>query len=78
MAGDKFLEIQLNDEERQIVGILLRERNAFLIETTEDTTRPDAERRAASVKSLAIASILEKLRLRDLLSARAADLSRTL
>ena len=68
------MEVKLNDQERRAVGRLLTERKALLIETTEDTTQPDAERRAASVESLVIASILEKLRLRDLLSA---DRSRT-
>jgi hypothetical protein len=44
------LKIELSDQERRVVGRLLTERRALVIETTEDTTEPDAERRAGIVE----------------------------
>ena len=35
--GDKLLEVTLNDQERRVVGRVLTERKALLIETTEDS-----------------------------------------
>jgi hypothetical protein len=72
--GDKLLEVKLNDQERRVVGRLLTERKALLIETTEDTTQPDPARRAGSTELSVIESILGKLCLRDLASTGAADL----
>ena len=72
--GDKLLEVKLNDQERRVVGRLLTERKALLIETTEDTTQPDPARRAGSIELSVIESILGKLCLRDLASTGAADL----
>jgi hypothetical protein len=63
------LKIELNDQEKRAVGRLLMERKALLIETTEDTTQPDAERRAGLIELLVIASTLRKLRLRDVTGA---------
>ena len=60
MPGDKLLEVKLNDQERRVVGRLLTERKALLIETTEDTTQPDAARRAGSIELSVIESILGK------------------
>ena len=65
MAGDKLLEVKLNDQEGRVVGRLLTERRARLIETMEDTTQPDPARRAGSIELLLVVSILGKLRLRD-------------
>ena len=50
-------------------------RNAkrVLIETTEDTTRPDPARRAGLIELLVIESILGKLRLRDAAATGAAN-----
>jgi hypothetical protein len=73
-AGDKLLEVKLNNQERRVVGRLLAEREALLIETTEDTTQPDAARRAGSIELSVIESILGKLRLRDITSTVVADL----
>ena len=44
LATDRgqLLKIELNDQERRVVGRLLTERKALLIEITEDTTQPDA------------------------------------
>jgi hypothetical protein len=58
--GDKLLEVTLNDQERRIVGRVLTERKALLIETREDTTQPDAARRAGSIELSVIESILGK------------------
>jgi hypothetical protein len=66
------LEIELNDQERRAVGRLLMERKALLIETTEDTTQPDAERRAGLIEFSVIESILGRLRLRDVTSTAAS------
>jgi hypothetical protein len=55
------LEIEFNDEERRAVGKLLTERVAHLIEIMEDTTQPDADRRAVVVELLVAVSILGKL-----------------
>ena len=54
------MEIKLNHHERRVVGRLLTERKALLIETTDDTTQPDAVRRAGSIELLVIKSILGK------------------
>jgi hypothetical protein len=54
------LELKLNDQERRVVGRVLTERKALLIETTEDTTQPDAERRAGSIELWVVESILGK------------------
>jgi hypothetical protein len=54
------------------VGRLLSERKALLIETTEDTTQPDAARRAGLVELSVIGSILGKLCLRDVTSSAAS------
>ena len=43
------MKIELNDQERRAVGRLLTERKALLIEITEDTTQPDAARRAGLI-----------------------------
>jgi hypothetical protein len=59
-SADKLLEVKLNDQERRIVGRLLTERKALLIETTEDTTQPDPERRAGSIELSVIEPILGK------------------
>jgi hypothetical protein len=67
------LKIELNDQERRVVGRLLTERKALVIETTEDTTQPDAERRARLIELLVVASTLRKLRLRDAAPTGAAD-----
>ena len=55
------MEIELNDQERRAVGRLLTERKALLIETMEDTTQPDAERRAGLIELRVVASTLRKL-----------------
>jgi hypothetical protein len=60
VPGDKLLEVKLNDQERRVVGRVLPERKALLIETTDDTTQPDAARRAGSIELLVIESILGK------------------
>ena len=62
------MEVKFNDRERQVVGRLLTERKALLIETTEDTTQPDSARRSGSIELLVIESILGKLSCRDLTS----------
>ena len=59
------LKIELNDQERRAVGRLLTERKALLIEITEDTTQPDPARRAGLIELLTIASVIGKLRRRD-------------
>ena len=59
------MKIELNDQERRAVGRLLTERTALLIEITEDTTQPDAARRAGSIELSVIESILGELCLRD-------------
>jgi hypothetical protein len=66
------LEIELDDQERRAVGRLLSERKALLIETTEDTTQPDAARRAGLVELSVLESILGKLRLRNVTSTGAS------
>jgi hypothetical protein len=55
------LELKLNDQERRLVGRLLKERFALLMETTEDTTQPDQARRAGLIHLSVIASLLGKL-----------------
>jgi hypothetical protein len=55
------LEVTLNDQERRAVGRVLTERKALLIETTEDTTQPDATRRAGLIELWVIESVLGKL-----------------
>ena len=72
--GNKLLEVKLNDQERRVVGRLLTERKALLFETTEDTTQPDAPRRAGLIELSVIESILGKLRLRDVTAASAKRL----
>jgi hypothetical protein len=67
------LELKLNDQERRVVGRLLTERKALLIETTEDTTQPDSARRAGLIELPVIESILGKLCLRDVTSTGAAN-----
>jgi hypothetical protein len=57
-----LLEVELNDQERRVVGRLLAERKALLIETTEDTTQPDPARRAALIELSSIVSVTRKLR----------------
>jgi hypothetical protein len=59
------LEIDLTDQEERVVGRLLTEREARLIEITEDTTIPDGERRGGSIELLVVASTLRKLHLQD-------------
>ena len=54
------MDITLNDQERQVVGRVLTERRALLIETTEDTTQPDPARRAGSIELSVTESILGK------------------
>ena len=66
------MEVKLNDQERQVVGRLLTERKALLIETTEDTTQPDSARRAGLIELSVIESILGKLCLRDVTSTAAS------
>jgi hypothetical protein len=67
------LEVKLNDQERRVVGRLLTERKALLIETTEDTTQPDTARRAGLIESVVVASALKKLRLQEAAATGAAD-----
>ena len=67
------MKIELDNQERRAVGRLLLERKALLIEITEDTTQPDAARRAGLIELLVIASILRKLRLRAVTSTGAAS-----
>ena len=67
------MEVKLNDQERRVVGRLLTERKALLIETTEDTTQPDTARRAGSIELSVVGSILGKLRLRDVTSTGPAN-----
>jgi hypothetical protein len=67
------LQIHLNDQERRVVGRLLTERKALLIEITEDTTQPDPARRSGLIELLVIVSILIKLRLRAGASTGAAN-----
>ena len=66
------MEVKLNDQERRVVGRLLMERKALLIETTEDTTQPDSARRAGLIELSVIESILGKLCLRDVTSIAAS------
>jgi hypothetical protein len=54
------LEVKLNDQERRVVGRVLTERKALVIETTEDSTQPDVARRAGSIELSVIESILGK------------------
>jgi hypothetical protein len=61
-AGDKLVEVKLDDQERGVVCRLLTERTARLIEIAEDTTEPDLARRAGLSELLTIASIVGKLR----------------
>jgi hypothetical protein len=70
--GDKLLEVKLNDQERRVVGRLLTECKALLIETTEDTTQPDSARRAGLIELSVIESTLGKLSLRDVTSTAAS------
>jgi hypothetical protein len=56
------LEAELSDQERRVVGRLLAERKARLIEITGDTTQSDPARRAALIELLTIASVTRKLR----------------
>jgi hypothetical protein len=67
------LEVKLNDQEWRVVGRVLTERKALLIETTEDTTQPDSARAAASIELLVIESMLGKLCLREVMSTSAAN-----
>jgi hypothetical protein len=73
VGRDKLLEVKLNDHERRVVGRLLSERKALLIETMEDTTQPDSARRAALTELLVIVSIFGRLHLRDVTSTGAAN-----
>ena len=66
------MKIELSDQERRVVGRLLRERRALVIETTEDTTQPDHARRAGSIELSVIESILGKLCLREVTSIAAS------
>ena len=54
------MKIELNGQEWRAVGRLLTERKALLIEITEDTTQPDAARRAGLIELSVIESILGK------------------
>ena len=67
------MEIKLNDQEWRVVGRLLTERKALLIETTEDTTQPDPARRAGSTELSVIESILGRLRFQDAATIGADD-----
>ena len=49
VARGHLLKIELNYQERRVVGRVLTERRALLIETTEDTTQPDSARHAGSI-----------------------------
>jgi hypothetical protein len=69
----QLLEIELDDQERRALGRLLTERKEVLIEITEDTTQPDAARRAGLIEVSVAESILGKLCL-DVTSTVAADL----
>ena len=66
------MKIELGNQERRAVGKLLLERKALLIEITEDTTQPDASRRAGLIELSVIESMLGKLRLRDVTSSAAS------
>jgi hypothetical protein len=66
------LEVKLNDQERRVVGRLLTERKALLIETTEDTTQPDPARRAGLIELSVIRSILKRLCLQAVTSTGAS------
>ena len=67
------MEVKLNNQERRVVGRLLSERKALLIETTEDMTQPDPARRAGLIELSVIESILGKLRLRDVTATGTAN-----
>ena len=67
------MEVKLNNQERRVVGRLLMERKALLIETTEDTTQPDHARRAGLIELSVIESIVGKLCLRDVTSPGGAN-----
>ncbi len=67
------MQIRLNDQERRVVGRLLTERKALLIEITEDTTQPDRGGRSGLIELLVIVSIHRKLRLRAVTSTGAAN-----
>ena len=66
------MQVALNDRERRAVVRLLTERKALLIETTEDTTRPNSERSAGLMELAVIVSILGKLLLRNVTSTGAS------
>jgi hypothetical protein len=59
------LQVALNDHERRAVFRLLTEREALLIEITEDTTQPEPARRAGLIELSVLEAILGKLCLRD-------------
>ena len=54
------MEVTLNDQEWRVVGRVLTERKAQLIEIIEDTTQPDLARRAGSIEVSVVESILGK------------------
>jgi hypothetical protein len=56
-----LLKIELDNHERRAVGGLLAEREALLIEMTEDTTQPDSARRAGLIELGTIYSVVLKL-----------------
>ena len=66
------MEVKLNDQERWVVGRLLMERKALLIETTEDTTQSDAARRSGFIELAVIESIVGKLCLREVTPSAAS------
>ena len=55
------MKIELDNQQRRAMGRLLLERKALLIEVTEDTTQPDAARRAGSIELSVIESIIGKV-----------------
>ena len=54
------MKIELNGQERRVVGRVLTERKALLIETADDTTQPDTARHAGSIELSIIEPILRK------------------
>jgi hypothetical protein len=56
------LKIDLDDQERRVLGRVLVERRARLIESTGDTTQTRATQQAGLVELSAMRSVLQKLR----------------
>ena len=69
------MELKLNDQERRVVGRLLTERRALLIEIAEDTTQSDRARRGGSIELSVIESLLGRLCLRGVTSTGESDKS---